>query len=243
VQRALTRVGVNRDELADHAVSSQSTKRISYIVCLLGLRVCIMGGGAKLTKHCRIGVNAQQTAVEQHEIGVGRRHHNLTGTMQLLHTQLTTLQHNGIVNHNKKYVCFVSRLRTIARSGASSSPVVTCVNSAKFFTKPHDSPSGVSLGLFNSIQLQRSIHVYQTHKQQQQQQASKDTYHNMPHCDGCRARGPEILRVFSNCEVTRVIMPSVPMNESRDSTAVTPARSCGWVSFMMLLIVNDWLPF
>jgi hypothetical protein len=47
----------------------------------------------------------------------------------------------------------------------------------------------------------------------------------MPHCDGCSARGPETLRVFSNCDMTRVIIPRVEMNESRESTWVTPERS------------------
>lgn len=41
----------------------------------------------------------------------------------------------------------------------------------------------------------------------------------MPHWDGCKERGPETLRVFSNCEVMRVIMPSAAINDSRESTA------------------------
>jgi hypothetical protein len=32
------------------------------------------------------------------------------------------------------------------------------------------------------------------------------------------------LRVFSNCELIRVIMPSAEMKERRERTAVTPAR-------------------
>lgn len=79
--------------------------------------------------------------------------------------------------------------------GSSSTSVVMCVMSAKFFTSPHASPSGVSLG------------------------------HNMPHCDGCSARGPETLRVFSNWDEMRVIMPRAEMNERRDRTWVMPARS------------------
>mmetsp|Transcript_38168 Transcript_38168/g.94673 ORF Transcript_38168/g.94673 Transcript_38168/m.94673 type:complete len:241 (+) Transcript_38168:1342-2064(+) len=81
------------------------------------------------------------------------------------------------------------------RRGSSSSSVVTWVISARFFTSPHDSPSGVSLG------------------------------QSMPHCEGCSARGPDTLRVFSNCDVIRVIIPSAEMNDRRDSTWVTPLRS------------------
>mmetsp|Transcript_6034 Transcript_6034/g.24450 ORF Transcript_6034/g.24450 Transcript_6034/m.24450 type:complete len:330 (+) Transcript_6034:1394-2383(+) len=81
------------------------------------------------------------------------------------------------------------------RRGSSSSSVVTCVMSARFFTSPQLSPSGVSEG------------------------------HSMPHWLGCSARGPETLRVFSNWLVMRVIIPSALMNESRDKTCVTPFRS------------------
>ncbi len=42
--------------------------------------------------------------------------------------------------------------------------------------------------------------------------------HSMPHCEGCSERGPETLRVFSNCDVMRVIMPMVAINDKRDST-------------------------
>src|SRR5438105_700673 len=52
--------------------------------------------------------------------------------------------------------------------GVSSTSVVICVMSARFLTRPHASPSGVSEG------------------------------QSMPHCDGWSARGPETLRVFSN---------------------------------------------
>mmetsp|Transcript_34960 Transcript_34960/g.87210 ORF Transcript_34960/g.87210 Transcript_34960/m.87210 type:complete len:276 (-) Transcript_34960:1173-2000(-) len=79
--------------------------------------------------------------------------------------------------------------------GASSSSVVTCVVSAKFLTRPHASPSGVSDG------------------------------QSMPHCDGCSERGPETLRVFSNWDMMRVIMPSAEMKERRERTCVTPERS------------------
>mmetsp|Transcript_55787 Transcript_55787/g.132416 ORF Transcript_55787/g.132416 Transcript_55787/m.132416 type:complete len:206 (-) Transcript_55787:1386-2003(-) len=72
--------------------------------------------------------------------------------------------------------------------GASSSSVVTCVISARFLTRPHDSPSGVSAG------------------------------QSIPHWEGCSERGPDTLRVFSNWDWTRVIMPSAEMNESREST-------------------------
>jgi hypothetical protein len=40
----------------------------------------------------------------------------------------------------------------------------------------------------------------------------------MPHCDGCNARGPDTLRVFSNCDVMRVIMPTALMKDRRDRT-------------------------
>mmetsp|Transcript_33124 Transcript_33124/g.78562 ORF Transcript_33124/g.78562 Transcript_33124/m.78562 type:complete len:283 (+) Transcript_33124:1479-2327(+) len=79
--------------------------------------------------------------------------------------------------------------------GPSSSSVVMCVISARFLTSPQASPSGVSAG------------------------------HSMPHWLGCRARGPLTLRVFSNCEVILVIMPSALMNDRRDNTCVTPLRS------------------
>mmetsp|Transcript_40259 Transcript_40259/g.84186 ORF Transcript_40259/g.84186 Transcript_40259/m.84186 type:complete len:319 (+) Transcript_40259:552-1508(+) len=79
--------------------------------------------------------------------------------------------------------------------GSSASSVVTCVISAKFFTRPHASPSGVSAG------------------------------QSIPHCDGCSDRGPDTLRVFSNCDCTRVIIPRAAMKDSRDSTWVTPWRS------------------
>mmetsp|Transcript_22832 Transcript_22832/g.58526 ORF Transcript_22832/g.58526 Transcript_22832/m.58526 type:complete len:258 (-) Transcript_22832:1248-2021(-) len=79
--------------------------------------------------------------------------------------------------------------------GPSSSSVVTCVMSARFFTSPHASPSGVSAG------------------------------QSIPHWLGCRARGPLTLRVFSNCDVMRVIMPSALMKDSLERTCVTPFRS------------------
>mmetsp|Transcript_34578 Transcript_34578/g.97517 ORF Transcript_34578/g.97517 Transcript_34578/m.97517 type:complete len:204 (-) Transcript_34578:560-1171(-) len=78
---------------------------------------------------------------------------------------------------------------------SSSSSVVTCVISARFLTRPQLSPSGVSLG------------------------------HSMPHCEGCRARGPLTFLVFSNCDVMRVIIPRAEMKDSRESTWVTPLRS------------------
>ncbi len=66
-------------------------------------------------------------------------------------------------------------------SGCEERSVVTCVSSAKFFTSPQLSPSGVSEG------------------------------QSIPHCEGCSDRGPEILRVFSNWEVILVIMPRAAM--------------------------------
>mmetsp|Transcript_98 Transcript_98/g.181 ORF Transcript_98/g.181 Transcript_98/m.181 type:complete len:202 (-) Transcript_98:1792-2397(-) len=91
--------------------------------------------------------------------------------------------------------CSTPRVYASLASGTSSSSVVTCVISARFLTRPQASPSGVSEG------------------------------HNMPHWEGCRARGPDTLRVFSNCDVMRVIMPSAEMYDSRFSTCVTPLRS------------------
>jgi hypothetical protein len=79
--------------------------------------------------------------------------------------------------------------------GSPSTSVVICVMSAKFFTKPHASPSGVSLG------------------------------HSMPHWLGCNDRGPLTFLVFSNCEEIRVIIPRAEIKLSRLSTCVTPARS------------------
>jgi hypothetical protein len=83
----------------------------------------------------------------------------------------------------------------IRMMGPSSMSVVMCVIRARFFTSPHASPSGVSLG------------------------------QSMPHWLGCSARGPLTLRVFSNCDEMRVIMPSAEMNDNRLRTCVTPARS------------------
>ena len=57
-------------------------------------------------------------------------------------------------------------------------------------TSPQDSPSGVSEG------------------------------QSMPHCDGCSERGPLTLRVFSNCELIRVTIPSAAMKDSRERTWV-----------------------
>jgi hypothetical protein len=81
-------------------------------------------------------------------------------------------------------------------SGAGASSAVTCVSSARFFTSPHDSPSGVSQG------------------------------HTTPHWLGCSARGPDTLRVFSNWLMMRVTMPTAPMNESRESTCTIRSNSC-----------------
>ena len=53
----------------------------------------------------------------------------------------------------------------------------------------------------------------------------------------CSERGPETLRVFSNCDMIRVIIPSAEMNERRDRTCVgvgvggrvKDMRMCMWV--------------
>lgn len=79
--------------------------------------------------------------------------------------------------------------------GSSSTSVVMWVMSAKFLTSPHASPSGVSLG------------------------------HSIPHWLGCNARGPLTLRVFSNWEEMRVIIPNAEIKLRRERTCVTPARS------------------
>ena len=42
--------------------------------------------------------------------------------------------------------------------------------------------------------------------------------HSMPHWLGCKERGPDTLRVFSNCELILVIMPMAATKDSRDST-------------------------
>ena len=47
---------------------------------------------------------------------------------------------------------------------------------------------------------------------------------SMPHWLGCRERGPDTLRVFSNWELILVIMPSAATKDSRDSTCA-PTRT------------------
>jgi hypothetical protein len=47
----------------------------------------------------------------------------------------------------------------------------------------------------------------------------------LPHCDGCRERGPDTLRVFSNWELTLVIIPSPEMYDKRHNIWVTPCLS------------------
>jgi hypothetical protein len=73
--------------------------------------------------------------------------------------------------------------------------VVTWVVNAKFFTSPQDSPSGVSEG------------------------------HSIPHWDGWSDLGPEIFLVFSNWELTLVIIPNAEIKDSLESTWVIPALS------------------
>ena len=73
------------------------------------------------------------------------------------------------------------------------------------FTRPHCSPSGVSLG------------------------------HTMPNCDGWSARGPLIFCAFSTCERMRVMCPMAAMYDRRVTgyassprlagTSATPLRS------------------
>ena len=72
--------------------------------------------------------------------------------------------------------------------------VVTWANNAKFFTNPHEDPSGVSLG------------------------------HIMPHWEGCSDLGPLIFRVFSNWELIRVIIPKDDIYVIRFKSSVTPLR-------------------
>lgn len=79
--------------------------------------------------------------------------------------------------------------------GSSSTSVVMWVISARFFTSPHASPSGVSLG------------------------------QSTPHWLGCNALGPLTFLVFSNWEEMRVIIPRAEMKLKRLRTWVTPARS------------------
>jgi hypothetical protein len=57
--------------------------------------------------------------------------------------------------------------------------------------------------------------------------------HSIPHCDGWRDLGPDTFLVFSNWELTRVIIPRAEMYESLDRTCVTPCRS-----ILNLLIVQ-----
>lgn len=48
---------------------------------------------------------------------------------------------------------------------------------------------------------------------------------SIPHCEGCRERGPLTFLVFSNWEEMRVIIPKAEMKERRESTCVTPCLS------------------
>ena len=63
---------------------------------------------------------------------------------------------------------------------------MTCVQRAKFLTKPQDSPSGVSLG------------------------------HTIPQLLGYKALGPPIFLVFSTILVILVIIPIQEIKESLD---------------------------
>ena len=73
------------------------------------------------------------------------------------------------------------RCVVVYSNSPSFTSVVMCVIKAKFFTRPQDSPSGVSEG------------------------------HNIPHCEGCKDLGPLTFLVFSNWELTLVIIPSAEM--------------------------------
>ena len=87
------------------------------------------------------------------------------------------------------------RLKASLLMGSSSCSVVMWVISARFFTSPHPSPSGVSEG------------------------------HTIPHWEGWRERGPLTFLVFSNWLDKRVIIPRTEMKERRERTCVMPARS------------------
>jgi hypothetical protein len=65
--------------------------------------------------------------------------------------------------------------------------VVTCVTSARFFTRPHASPCTSANCMYVAWRLLNP------------RTSGVSDGHNMPHWLGCRARGPDTLRVFSNC--------------------------------------------
>jgi hypothetical protein len=125
----------------------------------------------------RITMNAQDEAVEEHQVRTCcvdffTRHH-----VQVFHPQI---ERGLIAQHHTAVRCleqdfYHSPLFGVyvsndrtCTSGRSSSSMVTCAISERFLTRPHDSPSGVSDG------------------------------HNIPHCDGCKERGPLTFLVFSN---------------------------------------------
>ena len=59
--------------------------------------------------------------------------------------------------------------------------------------------------------------------------------HNMPYWEACRLRGPEILRVFSNWELTLHMAPNADMYENLVIPWVTPF-------FSILNLLIDQLP-
>jgi len=123
------------------------------------------------------------------------------------------------------------RLKAIRRIGSSSSSVVMWVRSARFFTSPQDSPSGVSEG------------------------------HNIPHWDPLnndkaldkrkgvlviftwRARGPLTFRVFSNCEVILVIIPNVEMKDNRANTYFCRLAPKTWFQEKKIMYLSDSCTF
>ena len=105
------------------------------------------------------------------------------------------------------------------------------VRSARFFTSPQDSPSGVSEG------------------------------HNIPHWDPLnndkaldkrkgvlviftwRARGPLTFRVFSNCEVILVIIPNVEMKDNRANTYFCRLAPKTWFQEKKIMYLSDSCTF
>lgn len=146
---------------AYHARGSKSTSDINRARCCV---LCIWELWRKLEhKHLKLSSRAIKTRISKQR-----------------KTQLTSTSQIKIIKTTKTKAC---RAR-----GSSSSSEVTCVSKARFFTSPHDSPSGVSQGQI------------------------------IPHWLGCSALGPETLRVFSNWDRMRVIMPIAPMNDNLEST-------------------------
>lgn len=106
--------------------------------------------------------------------------------------------------------------------GPSSSSVVTCVISARFFTNPQASPSGVSQG-HNIPHCRWSGSAKSNTILHDQNKGPWDCYQLT--WLGCRALGPLTFLDFSNCGEIFVMCPTVPMYESLAKTCKTSKRN------------------